>query len=287
MLESSISSSSEVAIADEYLYPEHSLSGRYAKAFQWTPDTINSLLDAGCAWGYGTRFFCQKSKRVCGLDPDAKYIEIARSRYADIEFVTATLETVPFPSEAFETIVACDTLEHVDDEIQCLTEIFRLLKKDGILIVSVPHKGTFEFMDPENAIPYIEYFLKRYLSGLFQLAYWLRKRQWPERDKMVWEKPNRDRLHRHYTKAELLALLDRSAAKGNYKLIDTFRSGLFLEVFVHNLEFYTALFFRGKAIEKILNIFLLKPLNKLAKIDYWIPYNVFAYNIALKIVKTS
>lgn len=287
MSDSSVSLSSEVAIADGDIYPEHPLSGRYAKAFQWTPDTIHSLLDVGCAWGYGTRFFCQKSKRVCGLDPDAKYIEIARSRYSDIEFITATLEAVPFPSEAFEMIVACDTLEHVDDEIQCLSEIFRLLKKEGTLILSVPHKGIFGFMDPENAIPYLEYFIKRYFSQLFQLAYWLRKKKRPDRDKMIWEKPSRDRIHRHYTKAELLALLDRSAARGNYKLIETFRSGLFLEVFVHNLEFYTALFLRGKAMEKIINFIILKPLNKLAKIDYWIPYNIFAYNIALKIIKTS
>ena len=289
MLESSLSPSSPstVEIDPRDRYPEYALSGRYAKAFQWLPNDIDSLLDAGCAWGYGTHFFGQKSRRVCGLDLDTQYIQIARSRYPDIEFVAATLEAVPFESESFAAIVACDTLEHVNDEIQSLSEIFRLLKKEGILILSVPHKGIFGFMDPENSIPYIEYFIKRYLPGLFQFAYWFRKRKLPDRDKLAWEKPLRNRLHRHYTKAELLELLERSSAKGKYQIVETFHSGLLLEVLAHNLEFYTALFFRGKAIEKIIRSILLKPLNQLARIDYWIPYSVFAYNIAIKIVKIS
>lgn len=45
-------------------FPEYDLMGRYKLAFNWLPQGIHTFLDAGCAWGYGTLFFRQKSDLV-------------------------------------------------------------------------------------------------------------------------------------------------------------------------------------------------------------------------------
>ena len=44
-------------------FPEPSW-GRYRRAYRWTPDGLESLLDAGCAWGYGTCYFTDKARSV-------------------------------------------------------------------------------------------------------------------------------------------------------------------------------------------------------------------------------
>ncbi|MDB9311905.1 class I SAM-dependent methyltransferase [Spirulina sp. CS-785/01] len=265
-------------------YPEFPLAGRNKKAFLWTPDGVQTLLDAGCAWGYGTRFFTQKSEQVFGLEPDEKYIEIAQNRYPDLEFTVSPLEQTPFPDQFFDVIIACDTLEHAEDEVQCFSEMFRILKPQGLLIVTTPHQGVFAFLDPANALPYLEYFVKRYLGIFYKLAYWVRKRKFPE--EVTAEKPiyTHENTHRHYTKEDFIEFLNQSEAKGRYDILKVFRSGLLLGVLTHNIEFYISLFFPVK-VKRVLEKVVITPLNFLAELDYWIPYHRLAYNIALKIRK--
>ena len=52
----------------------------------------------------------------------------------------------PFKSNSFDTIYAYNVLEHVDNFVKIMEEIYRILKPNGILIVKGPyymHKDTF------------------------------------------------------------------------------------------------------------------------------------------------
>ena len=263
-------------------FPEYDLKERYKLAFNWIPEGINTLLDAGCAWGYGTRFFRQKSDRVYGLDPTKSLVEVATNRYPDIVFVENELEKTPFETEFFDAIVSCDTLEHVRDEIACLNEMFRILKPGGVLVITTPHKGLFGFMDPGNSIQYMEYFVKKNLSYVYRLAYRIRKGESPETVEYVKPIYEHDTTHRHYSLYDFLNMLNKSSFKDNYELVQTFRSGLFIGVFTLNLEFYLSLFIKGKVRELIV-----KPFLVLSEIDFWIPYNILGYNIGVKIIKKT
>lgn len=261
-------------------FPEYPLERRYKLAYNWLPDNINNLLDAGCAWGYGTRFFKQKSKNVYGLDPNPEFVNIANKRYPDISFVESGLEKTPFEPEFFDAIVSCETLEHVYDEISCLNEIYRILKPGGFVILTTPHKGLFGFMDPGNSIRWVEYFVKKNMSYAYKLAYRVIKGKSPEQ--INYTKPiyDHDTTHRHYSRKEIIELLEASMFKDNYEVVETFRSGLFIEVLTMNLDFYTSLFMKNKLKHTLIN-----PLMFLSEIDYQIPYNVLAYNMAVKIIK--
>jgi 2-polyprenyl-3-methyl-5-hydroxy-6-metoxy-1,4-benzoquinol methylase len=50
-------------------------------------------------------------------------------------------ETTQFESENFDVIFALDVLEHIHDSSSALDEIFRILKTNGILFISVPIEG--------------------------------------------------------------------------------------------------------------------------------------------------
>lgn len=261
-------------------FPEYPLEGRYKLAFNWIPNGLTNLLDAGCAWGYGTRFFREKSKNVYGLDPTQEFIKFANQKYPDVSFVASNLEETPFATDFFDAVILCDTLEHVKDEIACLNEIFRILKPGGIVVITTPHKGLFGFMDPGNSIRWMEYFMKKNLSFLYALAYRVKKGNFPQA--IDYTKPvyDHDNTHRHYSQADLLEMLDKSLFYENYQLLNTFRSGFFIGVLTMNLNFYMSLFVNSK-----LKLFLLKPLMFLSEVDYWIPYNFLAYNIGIKIQK--
>lgn len=57
---------------------------------------------------------------------------------------------LPFEDEYFDTISILDVLEHVGDQKSVLDEIFRVLKNEGYLIVTVPKKHIFSFLDVGN-----------------------------------------------------------------------------------------------------------------------------------------
>lgn len=274
-----------ILAADHQRFPELPLEGRYRRAYTWLPSQLRCLLDGGCAWGYGTRFLGQKATQVYGVDPTPDYMVVAQARYPEMQWQQTGLESLPFPAEFFDAIVCCDTLEHVQDEVQSLQELWRVLQPGGTLIVTVPHRGLFAFMDLENAIPYQNYWVRRYMGPIFRLISRLRKGQWPSH--VIWQKPSRDRasIHRHYSRQELLKLLDQAGLAQQYRVASTFRSGLLLGVLCHNVEFYLALFFPRGWFKRLCDRTLIPLLQTLAEWDYWIPYNRLAYNIALKIQK--
>jgi SAM-dependent methyltransferase len=47
--------------------------------------------------------------------------------------------TTPFATGEFDLVVIVDLLEHMDDDRAFVTELFRILKPGGLLVVNVPH----------------------------------------------------------------------------------------------------------------------------------------------------
>ncbi len=47
---------------------------------------------------------------------------------------------LPYQNETFDFLTAIDVLEHIEDDNQAVSEIRRILKKNGIIIISVPHR---------------------------------------------------------------------------------------------------------------------------------------------------
>jgi len=244
-------------IVDEStIYPELPLKCRGELTYNWVP-TCKTLLDAGCSWGYYTRFYKDRADKVFGIDPNYKFVNVARERYANIKFINSLLENTPFTSTFFDTIILNDVIEHVRNETDCLNEIFRILQPNGTLIITTPHDGLFEIFDPVNY--------------KFRLKF--NKNSAP---------PGYENFHRHYKLKDLIRLLNQTAFRNKYKIDSVFKSGFFIEVFTSNLfHIFDRLF--GKKI----SYKLIKPFVFVSNIDYWIPYGDLSYNIAIKIIKTS
>lgn len=262
---------SETRRKDYINYTEYPLNGRIKLAFDWIPKKSNTLLDGGCAWGYGTRFFEKKSNTTYGIDPNEDFIAIAKKRYPYIDFLKSGLQNTPFESNFFDVIILNDVLEHVKDELQSLNEVFRILKPGGTLITTMPHKGLFSFMDPDNYV----FFLRENLPWFYRLLYRIKKGKYPQQ-----VKPGYENKHRHYSIRDLVSALNNSKFKNNYDIEKIFRSELFMGVFTSNLNLVLSLIF-GKKLTSV----LLKPFSILSRIDFWMPYNIFSYNIAFKIMK--
>jgi ubiquinone/menaquinone biosynthesis C-methylase UbiE len=94
------------------------------------------LLELGCGTGHWTQFFCEQGFQVAAIDSSKSMLEIARSKnMKTVQFLNADAVRLPFPDAQFSAIASVTMLEFVDDLNLVLTEIDRLLKPGGTLLL--------------------------------------------------------------------------------------------------------------------------------------------------------
>ncbi len=105
------------------------------------------VLDAACGEGFGADLLACKAASVQAIDIDAISIEHAKQRYGsknNLEFHQADVTQLDaLPSNSFDVIVSFETLEHVMNHDRMLAGFYRLLKQDGILLISTPDKKNY------------------------------------------------------------------------------------------------------------------------------------------------
>lgn len=77
-----------------------------------------------------------------GLEYDPQLYKILLSNYTDIPALTCelgSLTAIPHPDESFDCAMTTQVLEHIKDHEKAASELARIVKKGGYLIVSVPH----------------------------------------------------------------------------------------------------------------------------------------------------
>ncbi len=90
------------------------------------------VLDVG---GYdGFWLSALPAERRISVDVDPK------PGHAGVSFVRGDGARLPFPEGAFDAVFALDVLEHVDDEQRFLSELLRVLRPGGRLILTTPHE---------------------------------------------------------------------------------------------------------------------------------------------------
>ncbi len=123
---------------------------RYAFAQQFAHDKI--VLDIASGEGYGTNLLGASAKKVFGVDISKEAIENALLNYKadNLEFLLGSTDAIPISSKAIDVVVSFETIEHHDRHTEMLCEIKRVLKNDGILIISTPIKSNYIKREPDN-----------------------------------------------------------------------------------------------------------------------------------------
>jgi O-antigen biosynthesis protein len=120
------------------IYKEH--VARYQFASKYTKS--KKVLDVACGSGYGSEILSESgADYVIGCDISKESIEYAQKHYQkdNIKFVTNDIKKLNFNDEEFDCVISFETLEHIKDQKLVISELKRVLKKDGILIISTPN----------------------------------------------------------------------------------------------------------------------------------------------------
>jgi ubiquinone/menaquinone biosynthesis C-methylase UbiE len=113
---------------------------RYALTLELITD--KDILDIASGEGYGSNLMAKKAKSVVGVDLSAEAVSAAKTKYQrpNLNFKIGDATQLDFENGSFDVVVSFETIEHHDQHEKMLSEIKRILKPDGILIISTPDK---------------------------------------------------------------------------------------------------------------------------------------------------
>lgn len=100
------------------------------------------LLDAGCGEKPYSLIYEELTEKNIGCD-----VEYCIHDQAAVD-VFATLDNLPFPNTVFDTVLCTNVLEHVAENEKAFSELSRVLKYNGHMLISVP------FLYPAHEAPH-------------------------------------------------------------------------------------------------------------------------------------
>ena len=134
---------------------------RYAVACELAPEKV--VLDIACGEGYGAAMLAEVANAVIGVDNSDFVIghAIRKYRRSNLEFKIGSCGKIPLPDDCVDFVVSFETIEHHDQHEEMLSEIKRVLKPAGLLLISSPNKYEYSVV-PNYSNPFHVKELDRY-----------------------------------------------------------------------------------------------------------------------------
>ncbi|HSX07920.1 MAG TPA: class I SAM-dependent methyltransferase [Candidatus Saccharimonadales bacterium] len=125
----------------DLIYAEHLT--RYMCAQELVRGKV--VLDIASGSGYGSQLLAKTAKKVYGVDVDKGAVEYARQQFPaqNLEYKVGDGESIPLEDNSVDVVITFETIEHIKDYRKFIDEMKRVLKPDGIAIVSTPNDLEF------------------------------------------------------------------------------------------------------------------------------------------------
>lgn len=120
--------------------------------------TDKEILDLGCGNCALLDKLSQANLKVKGIDASAFRVLNHQKNHNFVYFALA--EHIPLDDESIDIVISQEVLEHVFDIEQTLSEMHRILRKNGICFIQVPYKNLCE------SVNHLRLFSKESLSNL-------------------------------------------------------------------------------------------------------------------------
>ncbi|MEC0093645.1 methyltransferase domain-containing protein [Paenibacillus macquariensis] len=147
---------------------------RYELACKYVKGKL--VLDAACGAGYGSKMLQKAGASfVIGVDVDEESLENARGVYAadNISFRYGDVNGLSLEDKSVDVVVSFETIEHIDKGSEWIKESARVLKDDGIFLVSTPNRmvtnpGLYYEEQPLNPHHRFEYGIIEFIGELLK-----------------------------------------------------------------------------------------------------------------------
>ncbi|MDR6450271.1 glycosyltransferase involved in cell wall biosynthesis/ubiquinone/menaquinone biosynthesis C-methylase UbiE/predicted nucleic acid-binding Zn-ribbon protein [Paraburkholderia terricola] len=115
------------------------------------------VLDIASGEGYGSAHLALVAKAVIGVDISDAAVSFAQRNYAstrsNLRYVQGSCASIPVADASVDAVVSFETIEHHTQHEEMMREIKRVLRPDGLLIISSPDKHEYSDV-PRYSNPY-------------------------------------------------------------------------------------------------------------------------------------
>ena len=152
-----------------------------------------TVLDVACGEGYGSDMLAEVAGRVTGVDISEDAIAHAGGQYGgreNLEFIQGDCEKLPLPDDSVDIAVSLETIEHLEAQEAFVSELRRVVKPGGLLVMSSPNKRQYtDARDYHNEFHVREMYrdeFEQLLRAEFPHVHWLNQKLlfqsviWPE-----------------------------------------------------------------------------------------------------------
>jgi len=118
---------------------------RYSLCIPYAQD--RTVLDLACGEGYGSALLANRAREVIGIDISTEALTHAKATYAarhsNLRFLQGSASALPLTNASVDLVVSFETIEHLEEQEEMLAEIRRVLRPEGILIISTPDRESY------------------------------------------------------------------------------------------------------------------------------------------------
>lgn len=110
-----------------------------------------NVLDIACGSGYGANILADSgAKQVVAVDIDSEAVAAAQKKYTknNLIYKIGNAEEIKEMDESFDLVISFETIEHLKSPEKYLSELKRVLKKEGIALISTPNIEVFHQKNP-------------------------------------------------------------------------------------------------------------------------------------------
>ena len=146
----------QILLKNPYIFKIQQKMNDYSVVANEFKDYLNSknkrILEVGCSTGNVAReIIDMDNNSYYGVDISKEYIDIASKSSPKGNFFQMDARKLDFDNEFFDIVMLSSVLHHVDNNVgkNCFKEIHRVLKNDGVVIISEPivnHKSLLSII---------------------------------------------------------------------------------------------------------------------------------------------
>ncbi|WP_320046820.1 class I SAM-dependent methyltransferase [uncultured Ilyobacter sp.] len=222
---------------------------RYAFAWHHIPDGSAAHLDFGCHDGQFLQDLDGKRiERRVGIDAATEPLEKGRQARPDLEFIhNQTVTPLPFEDQSFQSATVLDVIEHIVPQHELLLELHRVLREDGVLIVTVPGQHLFSCLDLGNfkfRFPRLHrwWYVRKHSVAEYEARYGVNA------DGLIGDISAEKSWHEHFSRRKLQALLENAG----FEVREFDGRGFFRRVLVIFQKTVGRIGFVGRLLDRLL-----------------------------------
>ncbi|MBI2523131.1 class I SAM-dependent methyltransferase [Candidatus Woesearchaeota archaeon] len=127
----------------KYLYNDV-VSASREKFMQMLDGPVDSLLDLGCWDGANTIRYGKKAhaKKLFGIEIEETKAKIASNKWIKVKLSNLN-DRFPFKDNSMDVVAANHVIEHLTQTELFISEIYRVLKKNGYAVIATPNLASW------------------------------------------------------------------------------------------------------------------------------------------------